>query len=498
MFSNDLRTSEPTLNWQIMIGFVAMLLLAVITGLAASTANLVLIVMLVGLMVGVALIAAPRISVWIIIVLGLTCGFIISTIGPSFGKLAWAVVLMSMLLVLPCIIKLMVGTKGIPTHIWLALAFVAYTVIVSILQRSPMSEYFAGFKRFFQMYGLMLALALLDFKEEDHRRWLKLMLFIALIQLPFALYEYIVLVPLRLGLMTDTEATDVVAGTLGANLVGGSANGEMVAFLIMALAFVMARWRSGLIGNLATMGMTTILMFPLVLSETKIVVVLLPMVWFIVMRKEITKKPIQFVFQLLALLIITVAIGSIYIGMIKGGTEKAFDVILGYNAGSQGYGGLLLNRTTVYSFWWDNQGWQDPLKLLIGNGLGSSFSNPDSPVGGRIGMKYFGYGIDLTAASALLWDTGLIGLLLFLSILASAWVSAGRLWGTVSDPSIRADALAIQACIAILMIYVFYDSTLVNILSFELIAAFVLGHLGYLVRVNKPQKRAMPGQSRLR
>ena len=60
-------------------------------------------------------------------------------------------------------------------------------------------------------------------------------------------------------------------------------------------------------------------------------------------------------------------------------------------------------------------------------------------------------------------------------------MSAGRLRKTSVNPSIRADALAIQACIAVLLVFVFYDSTLTNILSFELICAVVLGYLGYLV-----------------
>ncbi len=497
MFDNHLRTAWATVNLQAISIVVVMVMTAVFVGLVASTANLFLVVMLVGLMVGIPLLAAPRVSVWMILALGMTSGFVISTLGSAFSKLAWCVTLLSMLLVLPFIMKLLAGAKGIPAFIWLALIFILYAIMAAVLQWSPIGEFIAGFKRYFQMYGLMFALALLDFKAEDHRRWLKFMLVIALLQLPFALYERIVLVPMRGGRFmhpgTEAEATDVVAGTFGANLEGGSSNAEMAAFLIMAAAFVLARWRAGLVSTSVASSLSVVFLLPLFLGETKIVLVMLPLMWLVLMRKEFAKMPVRYFFQLLGLLLLTCALGLVYISMNKGGADEVLSQTLNYNVGTQGYGSSKLNRTTVFSFWWDNQSWQDPLGLLIGNGLGSTYFNPHAPMPGHLGLKYFGYGIGLTTASSLLWDTGLLGLILFLSILLSAWFTAGRLWTRVTDPAVRADALAIQTCIAIFTLFVFDDSALVNFLPFEVIAASILGYLGYLVRAHMPKQRAMIG-----
>lgn len=456
--------------------------IAIFTGLIAATGNPVLVALLVGLIVGIAMLWAPNISVWMILVLGLLSGFFIS-LFPIFNKLPWALTLLSMLLMLPVILKF-VTHKNIPVFIWIAFIFMLYSLLVSFIQWDSFSQLIAGFKRYFQMYGLMFALALLAFKFEDHKRWLKLMLIIALIQLPFALFEYFVLIGMRGG-HGGAEASDVVAGTLGANLEGGSASAQMAAFLIMTMAFLVARWKEGLIDRSKTILFVVICLLPLGLGETKIVILLLPIAWLILMRDDIKKHTGRFTLQLFALLLVTTFFGFLYLGLNKSAAINMtnLDVLnqtLNYNVGKKGYGNYLLNRTTVISFWWLNQSWNDPLGLLLGHGLGSSYFSPSNAVAGNIAVQFIGYGIDLTSASSLLWDTGLLGFALFLIIFISAWVTAGRLRKKSSFADVRADATAIQACIFILAMFAFFDNALVNILSFELIYAFVLGYLGYL------------------
>jgi len=343
----------------------------------------------------------------------------------------------------------------------------------------------AGFKRYFQMYGLMFALALIVFRPDDYKRWLKLLLIIALAQLPFALFEHFVLMGIRIDRGVGVaDATDVVAGTLGANMEGGSANAEMAAFLIMAMAFLIARWKEGLIQKRRVVWMCLLCLLPLGLGETKVVVLLLPLVWLILMRDNFKKNAGQFLIQFLGLLFVTSIFGAIYFSMNENAGGEVLGKIIDYNFGDVGYGTSLLNRTTVISFWWNNQSWNDPLGFLLGHGLGSSFSAEGNLVPGNIAVQYGRYGIDLTAASSLLWDTGLMGLSLFLAIFVAAWFAAVKLRKSSESTDVRADALAIQACIAVFLSYVFYDYDLVNYLPFEVIAAAVLGYLGYLVRNN--------------
>ncbi len=473
--------------------FMAMALLAVFTGLVATTANPVLIALVVGLMGGVALLLVPQFSIWILLIVGLTSGFLASMF-PSLNKLPWALTLLSMLLMLPVAIKF-IETKRIPGFIWMALAFMFFALLATAVQWHSLAQFVAGFKRYFQMYGLMFALALLAFKPQDYKRWLALMLIIALMQLPFALYEYFVLAAMRGGRgISGAEASDVVAGTLGANLEGGSANSEMAAFLIMSIAFLFARWRAGLVEKSRAILMGVVCILPLGLGETKIVMVLLPLVWLILMRDQLREKFVVFLMQFIGLLAVTSLLGMIYLGLNKSSLSEIVSLTINYNFGRQGYGLNILNRSTVIEFWWNNQSWGNPVGIFFGNGLGSAYFSPGNAVPGHVAVKFIGYGIDLTSVSSLLWDVGILGLLMFFFIFILAWRAAGRLSRAASQPVVRADALAIQGCIAIFGVFAFYDSALVNYLPFEVVAASVLGYLGYLVRCESLQGN--PGISR--
>lgn len=472
-----------SINLKAVSTFFFISFIAIFSGLIASTGSPVLVALLVGLMMGIALLWIPSASIWMLLVLGLMSGFFIS-LFPVLNKLPWALNLLSMLLLIPVILKF-IEHKNIPTFIWIAFIFMCYSLLVSFIQWDSFSQLIAGFKRYFQMYGLMFALVLIAFKPEDYKRWLKLMLIIALLQLPFAFFEYFVLVGMRGG-SSGAEATDIVAGTLGANIEGGSASAEMAAFLIMAMAFLIARWKEGLLNRFKTVLFGIICLLPLGLGETKIVILLLPITWLVLMRDDIKKNSGRFTLQLLVLLIVTSFLGFLYLGLNKASVSGMtnLDVLnqtLNYNVGNQGYGNYLLNRKTVVGFWLKNQSWSNPLGMLFGQGLGSSYFSPGNAVAGNIAVQYIGYGIDLTSASSLLWDTGLFGFTLFLVIFIAAWFAAGKLRKTSSNADIRADASAIQACIIILVVFTFFDNALVNILAFELIYAFVLGYLGYLV-----------------
>lgn len=478
-----LRNRRMTINFDFraITACLGMAILAIFTGLIATTASPVLIALVVGLIGGCALLLAPRIGIWILIILGLTSGFVAS-IYPTFNKLPWALTLLSMLMLLPAMLKLS-DVKKVPVFIWLALVFMVYALLVSLIQWHTLAQLLAGYKRYFQMFGLMFALALLAFKPEDYKGWLKLVLIIALMQLPFALYEYFFLAGLRGGRGVGVaEATDVVAGTLGANLEGGSANAQMAAFLIMAMAFLVARWREGLISRSRAFWLCLVCMLPLGLGETKIVILLLPLVWITLIRDDLKTRFFRFFIQLVGLLAVTSILGTIYLGLNDSDFSATITQMLSYNIGEQGYGTNILNRSTVLEFWWNNQSLSDPVGLLLGHGLGSAYFSPANPVPGHIALQYLGYGIDMTSASSLLWDTGLLGLLLFVSIFSFAWRAAGKLRKAARAAETRADALALQACLGILSLFVFYDSTLVNYLPFEVIAALVLGYLGYLVR----------------
>ena len=115
----------------------------------------------------------------------------------------------------------------------------------------------------------------------------------------------------------------------------------------------------------------------------------------------------------------------------------------------------------------------------------------------HLGLKYPNYGINLTAVSTLLWDTGLIGLTLYMSMFVTAWFAAGRLYKAVSVPTVKADALAIQAAIALFLLFMFYSDSIVNLVSMEMVYAVVLGYLGYLLNLHSLIGKSSTGANQI-
>lgn len=456
-------------------------LCAVFFGLLAATANPVMIGLGAGMVLGPLLLLTPVLTVWIILVVGFLFGVL--SADPLLSKGTWAISLMNMLLLIPSFVNMLWGKqRRTPFFMLVALLFLFSAVASSLIQGHGLMEFIAGFKRYFQSLGLMMALTLIVFTPENYVRWRKFLMVVALLQFPFALYELLVLVPLRGGLALSSETTDVIAGTFGANLEGGSPNSVMVVYLFIALSFLAAHWRAGLINSKTFYPLAFICLLPLGMGETKIAVIMLPLVGLVLLKDDLIKAPLRFLFLVLIIILLTVILGYVYVSVIMHTDLDDFvNGTIKYNFGDKGYSQTQsLNRFTSITFWIQQQSWNDPVGFLFGNGLGSSYTTPEENAG-YLGAKYGHYGIDLTAVSTLLWDTGLIGFILFTSIFLAAWRGAGQLHRLVSDPAVKADALAIQAAIALFLLNLPYSDSIVTLISMELIYAIVLGYLGYLM-----------------
>jgi len=472
----------PQVNLKVVLAILGMGILAASFGLLAVSANPVLIGLGIGIVVGpILLLLMPELIIWMILVVGLLLGVLAA--NPQFGKVTWIVSVLSMLMLVPSLINMIWSKqRQMPGFMLIALVFLVYSVFITIIQWYSLAELIAGFKRYFQACGLMLALTMVVFTPENYVRWRRFLMAVALLQFPFALYQILVLVPKRGGVIGSIGATDSIAGTFGANTLGGSPNSVMVIYLFIALAFLVARWRAGLIDGRIFCACALLCLLPLGMGETKIAVVMLPLVGLVLIRKDLIRSPIRYLPAILAIALLTALLGYLYVTvMMQSSLSAAIESTLRYNIGNQGYSQVqLLNRWTSITFWFQQQSWDHPVQFLLGNGLGSSYTSLWS-ASGHLGLKYQHFGINLTAVSTVLWDTGLIGLILLLSIFIAAWVAAGRLHQSVADPYVKADALAIQAAISLFLVSLIYSDSIVNLVSMELIYAIVLGYLGYLL-----------------
>lgn len=483
------QTFTKPVAWPAMAGlFLVTVVLAVFLGLIAVTANTILVALAAGLLIGVLMLAMPIWSIWLI----LTTGLLIVGLLPLWldflaTKTVWMVSVLGFLLFLSATYKLLT-TPGLarttPAFIWVAVAFFVFVVINSIAQWYSAGEFLGGIKRYFQVWGLMFAMAWLVADRNQFRRWKVFLLIAALAQLPFAIYELLVMVPKREMLVMSLPGLvpiDVVAGTFGASLYTGGANAEMATFLIIVFTFLLAHSREKTLPRKYLILLTLPVLAPLFLGDTKVVLILLPLMFLVLYRRELITRPHYGVLGLIVGGLLTFAAGYAYLTLSKKGLDDFVAATLKYNVYEQGHGGYALNRTTVLSFWAEQQGANAPVSFVFGNGLGSTQASA-TLVPGHVAQRYRGYGIGLTATSTLLWETGVFGFGMFIAVLALAWRCAGRLRQYSDDPAVRADASAIQAALAMFAFYLFYRATLLDNITFQIVFATLLGYLAWLHR----------------
>ena len=473
--------------------------LALIFGLISITANPVFIGLAAGLVAGIFLLAIPKKTIWLVIVFGLATPALLDIAGHGLSRMLWAISMLALLLWIPSLFNLydlnhtkdLSQKKYIPFFIWVALFFALFSVCNAIFQFYSMSQLFGGFKRYFQAFGLMLALATLAITRKEFDSWLKLLLGIAILQLPFALFERFILVPMRGGVdLGGGQATDIVAGTMGANLDGGSPNAVMVIFVLIAFAFVFSRWKVGLLEKSQMLLLSFLLLLPLVLGETKVVVIMLPLLALVLLRKDIYAEPSKYLPILFSLLLLTLLFTYVYVHLMLDSTfSEVFTGVLRYNIEEVGYGNLLLNRTTAMVFWWDLHGWHDPIYFLFGHGLGGSYGNGLDA--GHVAQLYPNYGINLTAATSILWDLGLVGLALYLSIFVFTWFQLSQVWKKTSSAKIKADCISLQVGISLTMMFLVYSDSQINLLVHEIIIAFMLGYAAFLYQEQKRENNQL-------
>ncbi len=461
-------------------------LMAILFGLVSVTANPILVSVSASLVMGVVLLARPVWIVWLVLILGLLVTGILPLYSDDglVSKTSWGVSLLGLILMMVAFFRVATSPdirRSTPIFIWVAVSFLFYAVLVSFVQWYSMGEFLGGFKRYFHMWGLLFALCWLAFDERNIRQLRKFILIVALVQLPFALYQLIVLVPVREGLRHAIRGLipiDVVAGTFGATRYAGGSSGEMATFLVIVLAFLLAQRMEKILTVRHLVLLASLVMTPLFLGETKAVVILLPLMFLVLYRRLMIARPHYGLAGLLLGALLTAAASYVYLSLSDRSVDTQIADFLSYNVYNKGYGINYLNRTTVLTFWAEQQGAHNPVSFLFGNGLGSSHTS----AGGHLAMRYPKHGIGLTSASTLLWDMGVLGSGLFAAILALAWRTAGQLQKQSAEPVVRADAAAIQAALAIFSVYLFFRQSLLETMSFQIVFAIMLGYLAWLHR----------------
>lgn len=486
--------NDSTMTIQI-TALAALLLFALVAGVAVAQSNLLLAAGLAGVIGFAVLIKLRNLALWIATLSGLVVVGAAQLYLPQLELLRTGVALLAVALgalaVAETVFIATPVTNSPPpprSMLWLVLALLAFIALSGIGHMTSVNALIFGAKGYLQMWGLFLALALAAASTPMIKQLPKAILIIALIQLPFALHQYLVLVPYRIQLGGLIVAEDVVAGTFGAVLEGGGANAVLSIFLVTATTLLLAMYRNSQLSPLRAAVGAAILLIPIALNANLIAILYLG---FAFMLLSLGTGGINLQRTLMSGLLIFILGGAALWANVNFATraegngqitEFLSDAVDRNTQVAQGYGDFELNRLTVMTFWWEEHPNLISPKVWFGHGLGSAREPRNSGLAVKTlaSGQYLGMGIGLTAISAMLWEIGVIGVTFVMGVLFYAFLLAGRLAKQIPNDAWHTAMLqTVRVLMPIIALSLFHKNFFVYQIPFQTLVVLLLGYLAH-------------------
>ncbi|MEO5573974.1 MAG: hypothetical protein ABIR48_05780 [Gammaproteobacteria bacterium] len=481
------RTNVPYIIY-IMAFFAALLM-----GGAAATGKPIFSVLVAGTLGGIILVSQPIALLWALLCMTLVVAGIVLYFIPTLANIWWATYGMAAMLFVPAILSGLSSDKthlnpGLSPTVSAALIFLGVGLFSTFINRSPVWEVTLALKSIVLFAGLWAALALLPISKDTMKRWLIGFVMIGLIQWLPAIYQYFFVRVDRLikGLGT-IEASDSVVGTFGGTPDSGGLSPVLAAFLIILMTVLLALHRDKLLATRKLFLAIPLLFIPLLLMEVKIIVVYIPLCAFILYKDIFWKRPLAFISGTLLSMLLLVGIIFSYQAMhwsaAGSNIEKSLEAMVSYSfvkhLSPEDRAKGMMTRREVVDFWWEKHDFDDPVKMILGHGLGASRTQGLGT--GHIAAKYAPKAIDFTALSLLLWDTGLLGVAAVFTLIISAFRSAKRLSISIRlTPWEKSLARGLHASIPIFLLSIIYQADIFYAAPMAFILMTVLGLLAWL------------------
>ncbi len=369
---------------------------------------------------------------------------------------------------------------------WLFAFWWALLVFASLANLLPVPDWFVGVRIYLPFLGVFAYIAYCKPSEQLLRRLLLFLIAVAACQWIFCVYQKFVIVPQRIAGNYPGSPWDSVVGSFGGEKFGGGESGSLGVYLVIALTLAAAlrkskQMRGWVFALVMLFGMAAV-----GLSESKVVVLLLPLGALVVYKEYVYRRPVRFFLGCTAVVAMMLAVLFGYhvmywqsgsnLGFLDTLMQRlaySFDPHFKVTTNNLGRLGSLL-------FWWDKHSVVDnPLTFFVGHGLASAVSI-SSLIGSGTAVIRYGYLLDTTGATKLLWETGLLGTMTFLAIFVLGWHKARRLSANMTIPLWHRAALrGVEAAMVVMPLAVFYEVTSVSSPPMQFTAMLLLGYVVY-------------------
>lgn len=482
--------SRPKYDW-LLIPFLVVLV-SVVASTAGSTGSIKLVILAVGAIIGCSLFFYRNLLLWSAIAVGLVGAGLARLYTPSLQQIRWLIIPIIFGLLLYVVADYLLARRN-PKHthtsaivVWSVL-FIMLTVISAVVNQTDLKNTIIGLKGYFQAWGLLFAIGYISWPNKTITQLPKIFLGIAILQLPFVLHQYIFIVPQRVGLDDGIVAVDVVAGTFGADRFGGGMNAVLSTYLFIAFAGVLGLYREGVLSGLRLGLLTPILLFPILVNSAKISVFYFLVIGLILYGDYIVKKPLKFIGVCLCAMVILAAMLASFIKHSPSADVSSVSELIAftyqYNVGNEETFDGKLSRGGAIKFWMGEHGLRDIFGTVMGHGVGVSRVETDSHTVLETGINPE-LGIGRISIVAVLWESGVLGLICLLALLVSAYRTAGRLEKKYHDDPWHVGIFAgIKAAIGVIFVSLWHKNFFIYQIGYQTMVIIILGYLVYWERM---------------
>ncbi|WP_435329002.1 capsular biosynthesis protein [Vibrio hannami] len=346
---------------------------------------------------------------------------------------------------LPCILALMmVGMqlmqkryKSRPLDLKEWIVFLLFfsgigVAMVSTILQGGITVTIIGFKNTFCLSLVMYCLIAGFVNQDQLYRASKVFYAIYYAQFPAILYQIFVIVPQRVAIKGDTEKWDSVVGTFGGEKFNGGNSAALGMFCLFIILLKLSEYKHGVCSKRSLILHACSAFAICILGEIKFVIMLAPFmmayIWlsssYLKGMKTYSVKTLLMI-DLSSLALVTLA--AYILGMVYANTASFYSdptkspfmvfwdsIEYVFDPNYIMDGGQIGRMTTVF-FWHNHSDLHGIAGRLFGYGLNST-NHGSAMSRGFLDLK-FNLELDSTSLGALLWETGFVGAMLYISLI---------------------------------------------------------------------------------
>lgn len=382
----------------------------------------------------------------------------------------------------------------------LILVFAAVVFVAALVNLSSVMQSLVGFKHYIFPLALIAAVVQAGAQREFWLQLWRAVPWLMLLQFPACLYQYLFVEKSRGSELVATGISwDAVVGTFGGNPDGGGASGVLALFLCFGLIAVLALRRAGLTSPGLAWWAFVAIAASMLLAEVKVVIVFLPLAVLVYQRKRVLKSALSAIAWSVATMAFVIALLMAYSVLHWQSKhsrpyeiEDTFNYVFKAESDARFYNRLTgeVSRGGALLLWSDENLVRNiSVQTLIGNGPASS--KVSTLFGQGSAARKYQFSLITSAASMMLWDLGLLGMLCFTSIVGVAFWRAISLCSQLkADPQSVAVAESVAAALVLIMAGLFYNNDAVNHPAVQSLLALSLGLVINMQRQINAAKRA--------